>query len=87
MGEDPIPCISVVPGWVVLGCIRKQPEGAMKSEPVSCVLLIASASVPDPSFLPWLFLEMACELKDDVSPFLPKSLLIIVFIAVTERAN
>lgn len=59
----------------------------MKSEPVSCVFLIVSASVPDPSFLPRLSLEMGCELKDEISPFLPKSLLIMVFIAVIERAN
>lgn len=79
MRENPIPCISVVPRQVVLGCVRKRPEGAMKSESVSCVI--------HPSFLPWLSLEMACELKDEISPFLPKSLLIIVFIAVIERAN
>lgn len=75
MWEIPAHCGQSHP-WV--DCVRKQAEQASKQ----CSSM-NSASVPASRFLPWLLFMMDCKLYE-ISPFLHKLLLVMVFITPTD---
>jgi hypothetical protein len=70
-----------IPGQVILGCIKKQAEQAMRSKQVSSIslwlLLQFLPLVSSPEFLPWLPLMMDYEPKKS---FLLQVVFIMVFI-------